>query len=80
MEEATRRNAASLRLWAAVELVALRKALRRQAAGIAAVAAPVGELLERERVDAAGGIGPGQALLRFEYPDEFCAVGFSAVD
>src|ERR1700726_883352 len=45
-----------------VELVVLGKALRRQAAGIGAVAAPVGELLERQREDAARRVGPGQPI------------------
>ena len=59
-------NRADRRTSAAVEFVGFRKALWRQAAGVGAIAAPVGELLQRQREHAAGGIGPAQPLFRFE--------------
>src|ERR1700730_18215318 len=50
----------------AVKFIGLRKTLGCEAPGVGAIAAPVGELLERERENPAGRIGPGQTLLRLE--------------
>src|ERR1700693_3643697 len=53
----------------APELVRLRKALWRQAAGVGAVAAPLGKLLDGGAEFAAGGILPAQAILGIERRD-----------
>src|SRR6185437_8325807 len=54
---------------APAEPVRLRKALRRQAAGVGAGAAPLGEFLDGGAEFAAGGILPGQAILGVERRD-----------
>src|SRR5262249_12039064 len=54
---------------AIAELVGLRKALRSQTPGVAAIAPPVRKLLEREGEEAAGRVGPAQTLLRLKSLD-----------
>src|SRR6266851_5985382 len=66
--EGRNRNACAL-LDPASELVRLRKTLRRQTAGVGAVAAPVRQFLDRGAEFAAGGILPGQAILGIECRD-----------
>src|SRR3977135_4199975 len=56
-------------LHASSELVRLRKTFWRQAASVGAVAAPIGEFLDRGGEFAAGGIFPGQAVLGVERRD-----------
>src|SRR5712692_7157905 len=50
----------------AAELVATGKSLRCQPSGVGAIAAPIGELLERKRKGAASGICPREPLVRLE--------------
>src|SRR4051812_6243159 len=51
------------------ELVRLRESLRREAAGVTAVAAPLGKFLHGRREFAASGVLPGQARLGVEHGD-----------
>src|SRR3984893_9739340 len=53
----------------ASELVRLRKTLRRQTAGVGAVAAPVRQFLDGGAEFAAGGVLPGEAILGIEGRD-----------
>src|SRR5216683_1515303 len=62
------RNARAL-LDPASELVRLWKTLRRQTAGVGAVAAPVRQFLDGGAEFAAGGVLPGQAILGIERRD-----------
>src|SRR5450755_3463300 len=62
------RNACAL-LDPATELVRLRKTLRRQTAGVGAIAAPVRQFLDGGAEFAAGGVLPGQAILGIERRD-----------
>ena len=51
------------------EHVGFRKTLGGKTTGVGAIAAPIGEVLERQIENPAGGIGPAQALLDLERLD-----------